>query len=374
MALNIIKAEQELKPENLTIMIYGQPGAGKTSFSFTSESPILIDFDKLAYKSGNRKDIVKVENWEAVRNVTAEDLNGYETIIVDTVGKAQEFVIDYLVRKNPKFKTSVGYSMQMYGQLINEFVDWFKRINSFGKDVILIAHDKDLEEDGVIKKRPEIVGKTFSKMIAAVDMLGYIYIEDKNRIITFSNNEKIYSKNVGNPPIEDIVFGNFLQNPNYFKELKAKFMERIGNVSEETKSLTIEVENITKALSNCDNEEELNLYVESMEKPSTKVKILVDEFILNRRNELFLEDLENKLILCKNLDDLNSCFSNLDKPSSKIRSEIWDLFKNKSESLNSTFDKKNKVFIAKKAKKEDIDSNFTDEELAEIEAMEMADA
>lgn len=374
MALNIIKAEQELKPENLTIMIYGQPGAGKTSFSFTSESPILVDFDKLAYKAGNRKDIVKVSTWEEVRNITPEDLVGYETIIVDTVGKAQEFVIDYLVRKNPKFKTSVGYSMQMYGLLISEFVDWFKRINSFGKDVILIAHDKDLEEDGVIKKRPEIVGKTFSKMIAAVDMLGYIYIEDKHRIITFSNNEKIYSKNVGNPPIEDIVFGNFLENPNYFKELKSKFMERIGNVSEETKALTLELKNITKALSNCNNEEELDLYVDSMEKPSSKINVLVNEFILNRRNELFLEDLESKLIPCDNVDDLNSCFTNIGKPNPKIRTEIWELFKNKGENLNSTFDKKDGIFKVNPTKQKVNDSEFSDEEIAEIEAMEMADA
>lgn len=46
MALKLFKSTDQLPMKNLLVVIYGQPGVGKTSLAFTAENPVLLDFDR----------------------------------------------------------------------------------------------------------------------------------------------------------------------------------------------------------------------------------------------------------------------------------------------------------------------------------------
>ena len=56
MSLNIIRSTDEIVVENIVMMIYGQPDAGKTSTAFTADKTLLIDCDRGAHRSRFRQD------------------------------------------------------------------------------------------------------------------------------------------------------------------------------------------------------------------------------------------------------------------------------------------------------------------------------
>ena len=85
--LKILSASEPLPVEQLVVAIYGQPGIGKTTLAFTAEAPLLLDFDKGAYRAAGRKDTVQIEAWPDVTNITEADLAPYKTVIVDTAGR-----------------------------------------------------------------------------------------------------------------------------------------------------------------------------------------------------------------------------------------------------------------------------------------------
>ncbi len=272
MALTIIKATDDAKPRNLTMLIYGQPGVGKTSFAFTSSKPLLIDFDGLAFKSGNRKDFVQVTSWEEVRNITADDLKDYDTIIIDTVGKAQDYCEEYLLRLNPKFKTSMGKTISFWGALKTEFVGWFKQMNLLGKDVILIGHEKEEKNGELIQKRPDIAGGANGIVTSSVILLGYMQIQNKKRVVTFNNDDLYFTKNVGNPGLKDIIFEDFVKEPDTLKIVLDEVKEKLGSVSAETNNLISELNEYKLHISNINSIEELNLFYETMDKPNPKIE------------------------------------------------------------------------------------------------------
>ena len=65
-------------------MIYGQPGAGKTSVATTANAPLIIDTDKGIDRSVRRVDTLIATKWE---DVLAEQNQGsfsqYKTIILE---------------------------------------------------------------------------------------------------------------------------------------------------------------------------------------------------------------------------------------------------------------------------------------------------
>ncbi|PHM51495.1 ATP-binding protein [Xenorhabdus sp. KK7.4] len=150
MALKIIKATQPIEVKNLITCIYAPPGLGKTSMAFTADSPLLLDFDKGAHRSQFRKDTVQVSGWGEVEQIAESDLKPYQTIVVDTAGRALDCLAAELIRKNPKFKGYGGQlSLQGFGALKAGFSGWLNLLKSFGKDIILIAHmeEKQVGED-----------------------------------------------------------------------------------------------------------------------------------------------------------------------------------------------------------------------------------
>src|SRR5512146_2726453 len=102
MALKITKAADPIIVERLNIVIYAQPGIGKTSLAFTANAPLLLDFDKGAHRAANRKDIVRVDSWAYVLSITADDLAQYATIIVDTAGRSLDALSADIIRRDPK--------------------------------------------------------------------------------------------------------------------------------------------------------------------------------------------------------------------------------------------------------------------------------
>lgn len=121
MALKIVKSSDPLKVERLNVVVYAQPGVGKTSIAFTTSNPLLLDFDGGAYRAAHRKDSVQVSAWSDVTGITADDLAPYSTVIVDTAGRALDMLSADIIKRDPKKGRGGVLSLQGYGALKAEF-------------------------------------------------------------------------------------------------------------------------------------------------------------------------------------------------------------------------------------------------------------
>ena len=95
MALRITRPDEPILTENLVVTIFGQPGIGKTSVAFSASRPLLLDFDGGSQRAVGRKDVVRIRSWSDVAGIEAEDVEDFDTIVIDTVGRAANGKLDY---------------------------------------------------------------------------------------------------------------------------------------------------------------------------------------------------------------------------------------------------------------------------------------
>lgn len=196
--LKITKADEPMTVENLCLTIYSQPGLGKTSLAFTADCPLLLDFDKGSYRAVDRKDVVQVDNWTDVADMRAEDLEGYDTIIIDTVGKALDALANNIISQNSKFAYGGALNQQGWGQLGVRFSAFLRRLKGFGKDVVLISHMDEKADGDAIKERLKIQGGSKDLVLTDSDVIARISIYNKERHLIFSPTETAFGKDPAN--------------------------------------------------------------------------------------------------------------------------------------------------------------------------------
>ncbi len=179
---------------------------GKRPSPSLRKNPILFDFDDGAHRATNRQDIVQVSDWNDVADVTASDLTGYDTIVLDTVGKALDALAQDILRKNSKHGYGGALNQQGWGQLGVRFSAYLRKVKSFGKDVVLISHMDEKADGDVIKERLKIQGGTKDLVPTDSDMMARISIYNRERQLVFSPTETSNGKDpagFGMIPIPD---------------------------------------------------------------------------------------------------------------------------------------------------------------------------
>lgn len=204
MALKITRASDPIHVNRINVCIYGQPGAGKTSLAFTASRPLLLDFDQGAHRAAGRKDTVQVKQWNDVANIGENDLADFDTIIVDTAGRALDCLATDIMRRNPKAGRGGALTLQGYGTLKAEFVAFLKLLNGFGKDVVLIAHMDEQRNGDDIIERLDVQGGSKGEIYKAADAMGRVFVKGGQRQLDFSPREGSFGKNPGQLEVLDI--------------------------------------------------------------------------------------------------------------------------------------------------------------------------
>lgn len=214
--LKITRAADPIKVDRLNMVIYGPPGIAKTSVAFTANAPLLLDFDQGSHRAANRKDVVRVTEWSDIVGITAEDLAPFKTIVVDTAGRALDALSVDIIRANPKHGRGGALTLQGFGELKARFGAFLKLLNSFGKDVVLVAHmDEQRNGDDVIE-RLDVQGGSKGEIYKAADAMGRIAIVNGQRWLRFSPTDAAFGKNPGQldplsvPPANSPEFADFL--------------------------------------------------------------------------------------------------------------------------------------------------------------------
>ncbi|MFO7306963.1 MAG: ATP-binding protein [Gammaproteobacteria bacterium] len=235
MALKITKATDTIEVKNLTVCIYAAPGIGKSTLAFTADSPLLIDFDQGAYRAGNRGDVVQVSSWSDVASITAEDLKPYKTLVVDTAGRALDFLTASIIEGNPKLGRGGALTLQGFGELKARFIAWTKLIRSFGLDVVLISHSDEQRSGDEIIERLDIQGGSKNEIYKAADVMGRLYLSQGKRILNFSPTDTAFGKNPAQlPPLE---VPHYAENPQFLAGVIAQIKAELNKQSESQKEV-----------------------------------------------------------------------------------------------------------------------------------------
>lgn len=228
--LKIVKETDVIKVEHLITCIYGAPGLGKTSLGFTASRPLLLDFDAGAYRSAFRKDSVQIAKWADVEGITADDLTNYDTVIIDTAGRALDAISMQLIEKNPKFKGFGGaLSLQGYGALKSTFTAWLKTVRGFGKDIVLIAHMDEQRNGDETVERLDVQGGSKAEIYKVADAMGRLYME-KTRRLNFSPSDTAFGKNPGALPVLDVP--HFAEKPTFLADVIQQTKDSLNRLSE----------------------------------------------------------------------------------------------------------------------------------------------
>lgn len=230
MPLKIVKASDPIEVTQLVACVYALPGLGKTSLGYTCDAPLILDFDGGAYRAANRGDTVQVHTWAEVADITAKDLAGYKTLVVDTSGRALDSLTLDIINRNPKLGNGGALTLQGYGALKAQFVSWTKMVRAFGLDVLLLAHSDEQRKGEDVIERLDMQGGSKNEVYKTADVMGRLSIRNGKRLLNFDPSDAAFGKNPA--ALEpDLEVPNFAVEPQFFGKLLAQIKAKINEQS-----------------------------------------------------------------------------------------------------------------------------------------------
>ena len=267
--MSLFKKPNELEfVTTIKMLVYGQPGIGKSTMALSAPNPVLFDFDggvqrvNVAFQCPT----LQVKSWEEALQAL-EELKGGEvdckTIVIDTAGKMLDFMSEYIMRNDSKMRMRDGsLSLKGYGARKVMFQNFLREVTMMGKNIVFVAHERE-EKDGETKiVRPEIGGSSAGDLMKELDLVGYVQAVGSDRTVYWTPQEKFYAKNTCNLPawqkIPVIVDanGNVTQQNDTLQKVFGYYEANIKKIEETRKrynelleEIELAIENITDAKS-----------------------------------------------------------------------------------------------------------------------------
>jgi hypothetical protein len=151
--------------------------------------------------------------------------------VVDTAGRALDVLTADIIRRNPKAGRGGALTLQGYGTLKAEFVAWLKSLNSYGKDVVLIAHMDEQRNGDEIIERLDVQGGSKGEIYKAADAMGRIAIREGRRVLNFSPTDAAFGKNPGQ--LDPLEIPKPDKAPDFLAAVVATIKERLNALTEE---------------------------------------------------------------------------------------------------------------------------------------------
>jgi hypothetical protein len=227
---------------------------------------------------------VRVEGWNSVAGITADDLAPFKTVIVDTAGRALDTLTQDIIAANPKHGRGGALTLQGYGELKSRFGSFLKLLNSFGKDVVLIAHMDEQRSGDDIIERLDVQGGSKGEIYKAADAMGRLVISNGERWLRFSPTDAAFGKNPGQ--LEPLKVPHF-ESPDFDGFLAGVIQttkDRLNALTEEQREAMAEQEWFRTTLPKVNTVEQLNGLLGRAKNAGQASKILVR----NRAEELHL--------------------------------------------------------------------------------------
>lgn len=289
MAIKIIRATDAVKVSVLKVLLYGQPGLGKTSLAFTCDKPLCLDFDKGAYRSKQRKDALDISAWSDIVELmkSPETLAPYKTIIVDTVGRCLDEITRHILAESPKLGNRNGnLSLQGYGELKSIFQSWMRQLTLLGKDVVLICHEKEDKDGDRVFKRPDVQGGSLSEVLKVSDLIGYLSMKNNKAILDFTPTDDYVAKDAAG--LKNFALPNFDEHPNFGARMLAKSKEEMSSLSGKVAEIADVIEQWRTAIEGCSTPEGCGQALEQINTLPAELAGQIKQLLNNRVKALGL--------------------------------------------------------------------------------------
>lgn len=233
---DIVAIKPPRKPqEKGSYLFYGLPGVGKTSLAGSAAEiesmgkVLLIDFEggsSVLSKNYPNVDVAAVPDWTTTEELIfalVDEEHEYKTVILDTAGEAQHFIMAESSDDNPYEKWDDAW---------RKLTAAVKILHKSDMNVIVLAHAENerSEFDGTKQIRPYFQGRRSQNELPKVfDVIGYLSIDeddDETRILQ----AKPLSDTVGKDRFG--IFPDVIENPTF--EKLVSYMET-NNTEEEGK-------------------------------------------------------------------------------------------------------------------------------------------
>lgn len=208
--MKIINGKDLIKNQVLNVMIYGAPGVGKTTFCATCPKPLIIDVEGGTISvSGKDVDIVQCDTVSDVRQAVNYAIeNGYQTICIDSLTRYSEILMKDILAEEGKVKPQI----QHWGTLVDSLKNSIWALQRNNINTVLICLEKEVSEEDVLVKRPNLNGQLIQAVPAILDVVGYLKInQNGERELCVNPTEKYYAKHRApeNRSIKENISPNF---------------------------------------------------------------------------------------------------------------------------------------------------------------------
>lgn len=178
------------KSKYLKILVYGNPGTGKTVFTATAPSPLIIDVEKGAHSINNHPQLMRAKALEykslfqveqLIKYLAADtpQLSEFKTIVVDSFSELQKRDLDAIVTEEAAKDANRNKFLPL-GPDYNVNTEHMRMIASALRDldrhIIVTCHVKEEKDEttGRILKRPNLTPKLAGTLAGIFDVVGYM--------------------------------------------------------------------------------------------------------------------------------------------------------------------------------------------------------
>ena len=157
-------------------------------------------------------------------------------------------------------------------------------LRSHGKDVLLIAHDREEKDGDTTIVRPDIIGASLGEVMRIADFVGYLYMSGKDRVLDFNPTDRWVGKNPGQWKPFQVPPAAKAQT--FMADLMVKGREALGQVSAESAKVLEQVETYRAALDGMTLAEELTNAIPEVQALPAVVAVQVKHLLMARATAL----------------------------------------------------------------------------------------
>lgn len=192
--MKIQKASELHECPQINMLVYGVAGTGKTTFAGTAKGVLIVDLEGGSLPLRDTEATIAV--CKTMQDVTdaikyAID-HGFKAIAIDSLTRLCDIAMDEILYKSRRSRPQ----MQDWGTLITLIKNLIWQLQSASISIILIALVKEIEADESLKLRPDVPGQLKAHIPAIVDIVGYMTVVNKSRmlIVTPTENDRFLAK------------------------------------------------------------------------------------------------------------------------------------------------------------------------------------
>lgn len=221
--------------DTLKMLVYGDPGVGKTVFSCSGDKVIFIDVEGGSLSVQQRikdKKVVKkkfetfdeIESF--VRSLREKGPGKADTLVIDSVTELQKKLMDSIVANHPEVKRPYGDGLTVgdWGYNTERMRRFIRMARDLDMNVIFTALSMDEKNEitGAVKTMPKMSSKLAADVCGYVDIVGYLYVDtvqesDEDGNVTETSLRRMLVQPIGSYYAKDRsgMLGNVIDNPTF---------------------------------------------------------------------------------------------------------------------------------------------------------------